>query len=590
MVPATLDWLCYAVLFALSASLAQERKRLLFLVGALAVGGAWAAISGAMEYGQFVQSGLPGQRAQSPFFSPNFLAGFLGLTLPVVVALFLGVQHRLAVLGLGVVSALMGGVLAATGSRSGIALAIGGLGVAFLLALIIQKGKLPWVRSALLLVAVAVLGFAFRGPLVTRGESGGQEHSGDFRKMTWQGTQAMAQANPILGAGPGTFPYLYPRYATVARTDLAHSSYLQLAAEQGYPALILTVLALGVAVGSSGWEILRSRPTEESFPYPLLACGLLGGVLVGIGRGVFDSEWSLLGNGIPFWATAGAFVGLASTLSPAEQPTEVQATPKPNLLRFAILPLLLGGLMLALLSLQGIQIREGVKARLREQRPDPNLSTFPPDPSLLYWQEKPDEAARIEPTGKRFYQLGRVYEAKGEGDKAIEALRKSVEVEPNSLQAWRKLAEVLQQEGKTDEALTAWRELVQREEGAAGQIRAIPELRETHAAFAYFALGQAVQKTAPAEAEAFYEKAMTVIDQYSQTPPVYQQMEVASAVASGASVEERRQGVRDVCTRITQALIEMSPQQAEEWGRRRDEILARIEKFIDLQDMTQGNP
>ncbi|GAB4468053.1 MAG: hypothetical protein OHK0029_40270 [Armatimonadaceae bacterium] len=586
MLPATLDWLCYAVLFSLAVWLARDAKNATFIAGALALGGAWAAVMAAMEYGQFVQNGFPGQRAQAPFFSPNFLAGYLGVTLPVVVALFLRAEQRLALLGLGVVAALMSGALIATGSRSGIVLAIGGIGAAFLLALVKKvliggSGvRERGLRILLLVVAAAVLAFAFRGPLVTRGEGGGQEHSGAFRAMTWQGTQAMAQANPVFGAGPGTFSYLYPRYAVVARTDLAHSSYLQLAAEQGFPTLILTILTLATALGLSAWHLLRHKRGEDTAGLALLACGLLGGVLVGAARSVFDSEWSLLGNGVPFWAAAGALVGVTSALGSSQETESNAPTKQANLLRFATVPLLLGGLALALVTLQGVQIRDGVKARLRSERPDPDLTVFPPDPSLLYWQAKPEEAARIEPTGKRFYQLGRFYEAAGETGKAIEALRKSVEAEPNSLQVWRKLAELQEASGDRAAALGSWQKLVELEEGPVGQNRAIPELREIHAAFAYTALARAARASDPTQAAGLYEKAATVIEEYSRTPPIYQQMEVASALSTGISIEERREEIRSLYNQIITEWSELEPARKAELEQRRNETIERLETFL----------
>jgi hypothetical protein len=47
-------------------------------------------------------------------------------------------------------------------------------------------------------------------------------------------------ANPILGVGAGAFEWRYPRYASVGYTRAAHSTYLELAAEAGLPALALS--------------------------------------------------------------------------------------------------------------------------------------------------------------------------------------------------------------------------------------------------------------------------------------------------------------------------------------------------------------
>lgn len=580
MLPATLDWLCYGLVFAIAASLGRDRKQALWIAGALVVGGAWAAVCGAREYGQFVQAGMPGQRAQAPFLSANFLAGFLGLTLPIAAALFLAMRERLAVLGLGAVTALMAGTLVATGSRAGVALTVGGLGVALLLAVIREKGKLPWLRIGGLLAAIVVLGFAFSGPLLARSEGGGQEHSGAFRTWTWKGTMAMAQANPFLGTGPGTFPYLYPKYALVARTDLAHSSYLQVAAEQGFPALVLVVIALLLALGNGVAVALRKPDAgamDDGISH-LLLCGLIGGVLVGAARSVFDSEWSLLGNGIPLFAAVGLLRGLKPYRIADADPPEKAPALEP--VKLAIGFGLLIALVFSILVLRAAVARDGAQAKMMQgEQPE---SVWPPDSQLLAWQKKMDESVQIEPTGKRYFQLGRSYEREGKTAEAIAAFKESLKADPNTLQTWRKLAEMQEGSGDTQGALESWRELVKRDEGVVGQNRAIPELREIHSAYAYASLAKDAATRNKAEAISLYEKAAAVIEEYSKTTPIYQQMEIAMAAASGTDIQTRREEIRSLYENIIREWSALDPTQASTLTQRRDETFARFDKFIPL--------
>jgi hypothetical protein len=87
LLPATLDWLCYALLTILAWQLARQDKRIaLLLVGALTIGAAITAVAVARSYGDAVQTGMRGFRASGTFFSPNFAGGFLGLCLPVLAA------------------------------------------------------------------------------------------------------------------------------------------------------------------------------------------------------------------------------------------------------------------------------------------------------------------------------------------------------------------------------------------------------------------------------------------------------------------------------------------------------------------------
>ena len=152
MLPATLDWLCYALVFTLALALARDRKALLLLVEALLVGAAWVALEGAREYGDYVQAGSPQGRVQATFVSPNFAAGFLGLCLPIAAAAFLRARSNLLVVITVLCAALTAGVLVATGSRLGIAAAGAGLGAAFLMALI-GGLRLPWGRIGALAAA-----------------------------------------------------------------------------------------------------------------------------------------------------------------------------------------------------------------------------------------------------------------------------------------------------------------------------------------------------------------------------------------------------------------------------------------------------
>lgn len=603
MVPATLDWLSYAAAFTLAAHLAQEgsfkdtHRPVWWVAGALVAGGAVSAVLGAVES---LTSTLPGARAQSPFFSPNFLGGFLGVCLPITAAWFAATSKRTEQIALGIAAALMGGTLVATGSRAGLALTVGGLVVALILALIIRRAKLPWARVGILAAALLVTAFVFRGALVTRATEGGsQDYSGQYRSWTWKGSAAMAAANPTMGTGPGTFPYLYPKYALVAKTELAHSSYWQLAAEEGYPTLILALLTVVavilttliglfmaftmVAVGSMTQGEVK---LEEELATATLLCGLLGGILVGALRSVFDSEWSLLGNGIPFWAVLGLATGVSRSLWTAAGGREGQAAGgwQERVPGFALIAVLLIGLLPAFRVLYGIQARDNFLAQLQQgQRPESLPEVWPSDPQLLGRSGSPDKAAAVDPSAKRYYQLGRSFEVAGQIPQAITAIKEATSRDPNALQIWRKLAELQEQSGDHAGALQSWRELVTREEGPVGKIRAIPELRETHAAFAYAALAKDTAASDKAAAIALYEKGAAVVEDYARTSPLYQKMEVASAAATGADVAKRRQELRDLYVNIIRDWSGLEPGKATELAARRDETLRRLDAFIPLE-------
>jgi O-antigen ligase len=582
MLPATLDALCAALVFALAAdAAARSPRRLMAVAGALFAAVAWSAISGAREYGMYVQSGAAGQRVFGPFFDPNFLAGFLALGLPLVLAATLAVRERLAALGLGVLAALACGALAATGSRSGIGIALLGAALTFALALLRVRKGFPPARLIALVIGCAALMAAFRGPLTARVGSGGaaQEHSAQFRKFTWRGTVAMAAAHPVLGAGPGTFPDRYPPYAIVEKTGLAHSSYLQTAAETGGPSLVAAALAIAAAL----FALLRRLQTAGDDTAPatrLMLCGIAGALVAGAARSVFDSEWSILGNALPFWAVA----GLASSGWRDDSRTDVRAVPAmPRIAGGCALAAALG---LSIFLLRGPMARDAARAQLASGQQPVEASVWPPDPDLLSYTGHPDAAAIVEPSGARFYKLARAQERAGDLPGAISSFHEAARLDPNGLQIWRALAEAQERAGNTAGALHSWTELIRRYEGPAGQIRAIPELAETHPAFAYAALARARARAGNRNgARDGNEKAAAIVEAYSLTPELYQRMEAITAQTGGADLAGRRAEIRALYVSVINALTDESGPSAEARGAlvvRRDATLARLDRMVAL--------
>ncbi|MHB0913498.1 MAG: O-antigen ligase family protein, partial [Armatimonadota bacterium] len=310
----------YLLVFLLAASLSGQRRAVYGLLCAL---GLSATIVGALAVREYMAAGDPTWRVFGSFFNPDYLAGFAALTLPVLLAWHLSptstsIRFISALGALFVLAALL-----ASGSRFGVVAAAGGLLVFILLA---AGSRTLGRRQALalsLLVIPAVLVFLFFGKPVANRLSAStvqaESHSGSFRIYTWRGALRMAEAHPVNGTGLGTFEAAYPKYAIVGYTKLAHNSYLQVAAEAGFPALAALLALLGASSLPVASSLLRKKinPDPESAaefawtPEPrLLACGLLGGVAASIARNLVDSDWYVTAVGISFWAVLGAAVAL----------------------------------------------------------------------------------------------------------------------------------------------------------------------------------------------------------------------------------------------------------------------------------------
>ncbi len=601
LLPEALNWLVFAFAFALAARFAgQDRANIGRMATALIVGGVLCAVVGILSFGTVPGAERASHRESATFFSPNFAAGFSALALPVAAALFLAAEGLLAVVLMATGTALLFALLMITGSRAGLGLTLAGLALALILSLI-RGISLPWKRVGGIVLVLAVTGFVFGAPMLGRvrqsadtktpvpaatADAGASaaasgDHSGVFRRETWRGSLAMATDNPVFGAGPGTYPYTYPPYARVGWTGQAHSSYLQVASESGFPALI----ALIVGVAGALIVGVSQRGAGKSTAHPILLPALLGGVVAALGRSVFDSEWMLLGCGVPFFTALGMLVGAAETQS------SLPIKPAP-LARGGTVVFLAATLVLILFVRAGQAERDvlvvssrtesgNVAARAKEAAE----RVQPADPQIYALAGDYSTAAYLSPSGKRLYQLARASERAGALDQAVEQYKRAAAADPNNLQTRKALAEAQTAAGDAAGALFTYLDMVKISEGPAGTIRAIPELVETLPTFAYTALGEDALKRGEADdAYRNFEKARAIVEQYSHTTPQYQMSEIATL---GSNVGPRRAEVRALYTdRIlpgNRAALQKAGQRIPDFlAENERETLARLDAFVTV--------
>lgn len=533
-------WSWWALAMAGAWVLSQRRQTDGIAVQvSLAVAGTLVAALAVREYAESVHE-APNWRVFGTFFNPNFLAGYLCLTMPVTLALSLASapstsrsQHWLALFGafLQMVAILL------TGSRFGVFSAA--------LALVVMAAwitlRRAWTAKSLALfglfcfMSIAIAGLLAR-PLTQRVASAqveAQEHSGGFRVWTWRGTLAMVEANPLFGTGLGTFEIAYPRYALVGFTRLAHNSYLQLAAEAGVPAVFLLVAALGTLA----WAVLRR---EQNAPVAInewdarvLRAGLVGATTAGLVRNLIDSDWSVFASLFTFWAVAGILLALSSELSSSASPARLKTLQGAHLilLALALIPLTLrmAGALSANRSnwnlSQGVFDEEGYRRALRWEpwNGDHALSL-----GLLYLSlaragdtDRAHDAekylrasAALMPTSKTWYHLGNLYRDILHDDaRAVEAYRRALYYDPNALRVMVELGATLERLGKLQEAKSVYRRMLQLEEGVYGRVRAVPEVPEVDYAFAYAGLARVARReNKHDEARRMYERALRILD------------------------------------------------------------------------------
>ena len=547
-------WSYWAVAIAAAWLFARRQAESVWTIAlALAVAGTLSAAFAMREYAENVRT-VPNWRVFGTFFNPNFLAGYLCLTMPVTLALALatsGERKELRWL-LGFWAWMQMVAILLTGSRFGTASAV--------LALAVLVGWMAWNRSwnrqrALLLagVCLAVLGtalFTARSltARVTPQAAQAGEHSGGFRVWTWRGTMRMVQAHPLIGTGLGTYEIAYPRYAYVGFTRLAHNSYLQIAAEAGVPALIVLLGTLGILA----WGVLRTeaRPANpadaDSTDMPVdprvLRAGLAGAIAAGLARNLIDSDWYIFACLWTFWAV----VGLMLSLTPRGKGHEVKLkrlyVAHTALLAVAcvVLTLRMGGALHAnsanwSLS-QGIPDAQGYQRALQWEpfNGDHYLSL-----GMLYLgmaragdashaaeaEQALRRSAELMPLSKTWYHLGNLYrDVQGDLERAADAYRRALQLDPHALRVMAELGRTLERQGKLQEAEAVYRQMLKIEASVYHQVRAIPELPEVEYAFAYAGLARAV-----ADGQVAPDERVVVLVTGSGLKDVRAAMEVAGA-------------------------------------------------------------
>lgn len=561
------------LLAGLVSRLGRDRRGFAALLFAMLAGASFMALLGLREYLEMWKLGAPYYRVFATFINPNFLAGYLLLTVPITLSAFASASDKTTRLALGVGLFLQSSTLLLTGSRAGVGILLIAL-VLWLVLIGITKSAAGYGKQIAAGFVIFAIGasLAFT-PIVSRvftpkqaatavttqASATDQNHSAEFRRYTWIGTLDMVKANPILGTGIGTYSATYPRYAITAFTAHAHNSFLQWAGETGVPGVLLLLTALAAAtsfafyilllpprkqpMGESPWEqdartgSTGNTPQAALFGNPrLLLAGFLTAILAFLLHNLLDSIWYTVGTAITF----GGVIGLTIALARDQAPLASQ-TPRP-LATFMVA----GGMVIVLFLFwrawaTGTSRFEtaAADAAARKAAPDDALADsraaaaadpFDPEPRLLLAtlyrsmhqsdQEREAllDAARVAHIGKAYYRLGQAYQNAGDYTKAIDEFRQARTREPNNTQNLRALAETLRQAQRPQEAKEVYQTVTALEHQPFGRIRALPEKVETDFAYAHVGLAEiaaAEQQWKTADTE--YSPASAVLREFWRT-------------------------------------------------------------------------
>jgi O-antigen ligase len=215
-------------------------------------------------------------RGTGTYISPNNLASFLAMLLPLAVAYLLAgrVSAVMRVL-LGYAAVVMLAGIVVTFSRGGWAGCAAALLVLFGMLVFRRQHRLP---AAVLLVVLLVGGAVFFAKYIVRTASYVQRvgrvldteapdaDNLDMRRDLWMAAGEMWQDHFWLGAGPAHFNYVFPVYRPgriQMQPDRAHNDYLNLLADWGTTGGII-VLAGVAAFGAGLWQTRRHVRREDN--------------------------------------------------------------------------------------------------------------------------------------------------------------------------------------------------------------------------------------------------------------------------------------------------------------------------------------
>jgi len=229
------------------------------------------------------------------FVNPNYYASFLlvGFSVAVAATLF-ETRRRLRISG-GAAAILLYYGMTQAWSRGATMAAIA---VAMLATIrFCRERKLSRAAIAVILAIVVAAG-AVASPVLVRKflDRGNIDPYNYQRPKIWLAALQIIGAHPLLGVGPGEFYYISKRYSppvegTIARylkrPAIAHSEYLQYAAEAGLPAALLLFTLAGYLVRTAFQRVRRMSPNDRLFQE--------AAILVAIGLGLHalvDNNWT----------------------------------------------------------------------------------------------------------------------------------------------------------------------------------------------------------------------------------------------------------------------------------------------------------
>ncbi len=527
--------LCFIILYFIISDVIKTRGQIERILVIFVLIGGWTALYGILQYYGIdyfhYWVGNTGRKSMfSTFGNPNFVAEYHIAILPISLIFFLfGSSLWKKVLGgFGFVAASLCLLISQTrGSWVGFALSI-----IFLCIMLKLKDRKVFadakrtIRIILILAIIVLFGFGAADlekhglkevkAVVNRAYSI-FTFGDEFRRFVWQGTIIMIKEHPFTGVGLGGFKQRYPEYQAkflerdeypsyvqASNVPQAHNEFLQVWAEMGILG-VAAVLWLVSALFYNGISILKKLKTPYMWK---LESGMLAGCFAVLIHAIVSFPFHLA-------STASVFVPLCSLISvmgsgefcedKGDRPAPpARLTPGPFTISPRLRPpwILIAQILIIVLTvictvitvrpiMADIYLKLG-GAFLKERRWDIAKEYITKGISL-----NPHD-------GKLHFALAVAYNGKGDTDRSIQELKRSLETFKD-VNIHNNLGATYMRKGMLDDAIAEW--------GKAAVVR--PDLIDTH-----IFLGKAYRsKGMLKESEREYKKAIWFINRAIEIDP-----------------------------------------------------------------------
>lgn len=527
-IPRMLELVCATAIFVTALWGGPAGTAAVCCAAGVAVGGTAVSVLGLLEYLVHVRAGEAGWRIFSSFYNPGFLAGYLVVSLMLTLGLAMQSERRWTAALAGGAAALQTAALFLSGARAGLLALAAGVAVLLVCAAI---GRAFDPRRALRLAAIAaicvVAAVAAGRPAGQRVQAAAQEgHSLEFRVYTWKGTVEMARQRPIAGFGPGTFEVAFYPFTIAGYTRLAHSTWLQAAAESGLGAGLALAAGWTWLWGAALWRLMRHRTDAAAVWLTVGAGAAMAATTV---RGVFDSDWWCL----PILLVAALSAGHLAKISPEDGAVE-GAWRAPG---WALAAAGVAGVILSLMLQRGLSEMNAAQEAERQGDHQAARADWRAAAAWMPWSVSarlsvllydaagsiPDDfearinrLQKLEPTNPKIPHAAAVaFERHGLRDRQIHWLEQARKLDPRSPRLLLEEGSALEDAGRDEDAVRRWMELIAVEFSPYGQVLALPQMVEPSYAFAHAALGRrAEERGREWRARRHYRRAVEILERY----------------------------------------------------------------------------